>query len=472
MTPRFPANVELAEQPSSFLGRFAFPLLAWGLVLHSLIIAALFGWFGLPEQAVRAIAAWKEVALVLLIILVMVRAATGHGPPTTIALTDLLVGGLMATAVFFLLAENLWLRYSVPRTAELLGIRDAVYFMLLYFVGRAMPELASSDRAMRTLFVVLVATCVIGIVERFFVGPEMLVALGVASYFQEFLGVASFTAGNDYGLPMNYWTMIGGQAFRRAGSVYLNGQGFAVPFLLFFPVATAWIFMRPRVSRAAIFAYVVILVGLLLTLTRMTIAIALIQLILFVTLWRRPVWAVGGLAAAAAVLAVAFALIPGFPMFVWHTLTWQEGSSASHAEDWAQGLMALAQRPWGWGLGTTDQTAVRAGLEPITGDNLYLKYGVELGLIALAFLVLLFIAIAKSALRTYRQGATHAERRMGIALFLATVGIAINGITAVVFNSIALGWLFFWLAGAVVTVAERLPRTAKSPAPLELSPAI
>jgi hypothetical protein len=32
--------------------------------------------------------------------------------------------------------------------------------------------------------------------------------------------------------------------------------------------------------------------------------------------------------------------------------------------------------------------------------------------------------------------------------------------TAVVFNSITLGWLFFWLAGAVVTRSQRVTERA------------
>jgi hypothetical protein len=63
---------------------------------------------------------------------------------------------------------------------------------------------------------------------------------------------------------------------------------------------------------------------------------------------------------------------------------------------------------------------------------------------------------------------------MGIALWLAAVGIAINGITAVVFNSIALGWIFFWLAGAVVTVSELRSASAiavaREPIPVGLNP--
>lgn len=444
----------MSDKSASLLSRIVFPVFASGLVLHSLAMAVLFGFFALPAGTVRSIAAWKEVALALLTIFVILRALTGHGPRSAIAWPDLWLSGLMATAVLFLLTENLWLRFDLPPTAEFMGIRDAVYFMIAYFVGRATPELVSDEKTMRRLFALVLFTCVVGIVELFLVTPEMLVGLGVASYFQDFLGVASFTAGNEYGLPLNYWTGIGGHLVRRAGSVYLNGQGFAVPFLLFYPLATAWVFMRPRRSPVQVSAYAIVTVGLLLTVTRMTILVALIQVVLFVTLLRRPEWAVGGLAMAAVMFVAAFLVIPGFPTFVWHTLSFQESSSASHANDWANGLAALAQNPWGTGLGTTDQTAVRAGLKHITGDNLYLKYAVEMGIAGILFFVMTLGAIGNSAMRLYRHGKTLAEQRMGMTLWLATVGIAINGITAVVFNSIALGWIFFWLAGAAVTVSE------------------
>ena len=65
---------------SSFLSRKAFPIFAWGLAFHSLVMAILFGWFGLPEGIVRAIAAWKEIALAGLLLLVILRSLSGHGP--------------------------------------------------------------------------------------------------------------------------------------------------------------------------------------------------------------------------------------------------------------------------------------------------------------------------------------------------------------------------------------------------------
>jgi hypothetical protein len=116
--------------------------------------------------------------------------------------------------------------------------------MLAYFVGRGMPELASDEQTMRRLIALILFTCVVGILERLLVSPEMLVSLGIVSYFSDFLGLGSLTAGSETGLPLNYWTGIGGHLVRRAGSVYLNGQGFAVPFILFYPLVTAWVFVR------------------------------------------------------------------------------------------------------------------------------------------------------------------------------------------------------------------------------------
>lgn len=401
------------------------------------------------------LAGWKEIGLAILVLVVLIRSVTGRGPQSPIAWSDLWIGGLMATAILFLLTENLWLRFNLPPAAEYMGFRDSVYFMILYFVGRAMPDLATNEKTIRTLFRLVLFTCVVGVLERVFVSPQMLAGLGVAAYFQDFLGVAAFTAGSDYGLPQNYWAGIGGHLVRRAGSVYLSGQGFAVPFLLFFPLATAWVFLREKRSPAQIIGFLIVTIGMALTITRATMVVGFIQILLFLALIHRPEWAVAGLALVTSLFLAVLVLVPGFPTFVWYTLSLQESSSMSHAADWMNGLAAFSQNPWGTGLGTTDQTALRAGLPHITGDSLYFKYGVEMGVLGLFFFVMTLATIGNSAIRLFKNGKRPAEQRLGIAIWLATIGIAINGVSTVAFNSITLGWIFFWLAGAMVTVSEQ-----------------
>jgi hypothetical protein len=271
---------------------------------------------------------------------------------------------------------------------------------------------------------------------------------------------------------MNYWTRIGNIEMQRAGSVYLSSQGFAVPFLILLPVATAWVFGQKRVTTSMKIEYAIIWLGLLLSITRMTILVCAIQLVLVILMLRKPEWAVAGLTIGCIAVAASMFFVPGLPGFIWDTLTWQTGSSASHVKDWSKGFAAFFEHPWGAGLGTTDQSAVRFNLDPLTADNGYFKYAVELGLQGLAALLAIFAGILGVSFKLARYGSTHNRRLMGTVVLFTTIGIMLNATTGVVFNALVLSYLYFWFAGAVVTVAQKeFGKQPAAEAHLELSPA-
>lgn len=438
------------------------------------MVAVLFGALGFEADTVRLFAAWKEMAVLGLIGYVIFRAATGRGPQVAITWIDLGVASLLFLAFAFYVAGNAWLRIELPKGAGIYGLRDIGFFLLLYFVGRASPEIADDTDTLRRLYIITVLISAIAIVEWALVTPDMLVLLGVASYFQDFLNVAAFTAGNDYGLPMNYWTQIGSVNVQRAGSVFLSSQAFAVPFLILMPAATAWVFgSLKRRTPSVMIEYAIIWLGLILSITRMTVIVCALQLLLVILILRRPEWAVAGVGLTLGAFVVALLVVPGLPHFVWDTLTWQTGSSASHLKDWTKGFDAFAARPWGSGLGTTDQSAVRFGLEPLTADNAYLKYAVELGLEGLIAHLVIFFGIVLTSLKVVRYGSTQNSRLLATVVLVTTVGVMINATTGVVFNSLLLAYLYFWFAGVTVTISQRtaVPHAARTPASLELAPA-
>src|SRR5512141_77303 len=457
----------------TIFNRIALPIFSWGLPFHSLLVAVLFGGLGWSAALVRGLAAWKEIGVIGLVVLIIIRSATGHGPRVVISWVDLAVSSLLMISVAFFIAGRVLLRIELPPGAELYGLRDIAFFLLLYFIGRASPEIVDDPNTLRRLYIILVLTCAIAVVERILVTPDMLVLLGVASYFQDFLNVAAFTVGNEYGLPMNYWTRIGNVEMQRAGSVYLSSQGFAVPFLILLPVATAYVFGQKRITFSMKIEYALIWLGLLLSITRMTILVCAIQLVLVILMLRKPEWAVAGLIIGCVAVVVSMFVIPGIPGFVWDTFTWQTGSSASHVKDWSKGLAAFFDHPWGAGLGTTDQSAVRFGLEPLTADNGYLKYAVELGIQGLVALLAIFVGVLAASYKVARYASTHARRLMGTVVLFTTIGIMLNATTGVVFNALGLSYLYFWFVGGIVTVAQE--EFARAPAreetPLELSPA-
>ena len=455
-----PAFARPATARLPFVVAGALVLLVWLLPFHSLLMATLLGALGWPSGTVRVLASWKELLVLALAGWALTRATVRSVPATGIAPPDVAITALIGIATLFLLLETSLFRAPISLGAELYGFRDAVFFMLLYYVGRATPEITADDRVLRHLFHLAVILAVIAIFERIFVSPDVLVIIGVATYMNDFLGIEAFTQGNKWGLPQNYWTNIGGIPVRRAGSVFLHSQGFALPFLLLMPAATAWVMNRREGLRLIPrLAYALIWIGLALSLTRMTIAICVIQTALFYLVFRKPEWAAATSVIVMTLFAVAMMAVPGLFGFVWETLTWQSDSSSSHMREWINGIVAFSEQPWGHGLGTTDHVAVRFGMAPITGDNMFFSYAVQLGLFGLLAQLGALLTLLAAAWFYARKAATDGQRRVGVVLSLATLGILMNGATSLVFSSIFLAYAYFWLAGSVVTNSERLRLT-------------
>jgi len=127
----------------------------------------------------------------------------------------------------------------------------------------------------------------------------------------------------------------------------------------------------------------------------------------------------------------------------------------SHLADWTAGLENFLRHPLGVGLGSTDFAAARFGLIPLTGDNQYLRYAVELGVLGLILHVAVLAGALGSGVRAWLAARREPARGYGLLLAVAVLGIAVNALTAVVLNSMMLAYPFFWLAGAVTTIAER-----------------
>jgi hypothetical protein len=240
------------------------------------------------------------------------------------------------------------------------------------------------------------------------------------------------------------------------------------------PAATAWVFgAAKRRTMSMRIEYVIIWLGLCLSITRMTVIVCALQVLLMILMLRKPQWAVASLTIGVAAVLIALIAMPGLPGFVWDTLTWQTGSSASHLNDWGKGVEAFFAQPWGSGLGTTDASAVRSGLDPLTADNGYMKYAVELGIEGLIAHLAIYVGIGISAFKVARNGSTQWRQLLGLVVLVTTIGVMINAVTAVAFNALMLAYLYFWLGGVIVTVAQREEVRVRAPVkiPLELAPA-
>jgi len=195
--------------------------------------------------------------------------------------------------------------------------------------------------------------------------------------------------------------------------------------------------------------------GLLTSITRATTVICVVQVVLFYLMMRRPEWALGSIVTALVAIAVTVLVVPGLMHFVWETLSWQTGSSTTHLRDWGEGALAFFERPWGNGLGTTDSAPLRSFRAPLSADNMYLTYAVQLGVAGIAAFVAVLVTILAVAWRTAWANVSDTQRRVAAVVALTTIGIMINGVTSFVFSSNLLAYVFFWVAGALVTMAQQ-----------------
>src|SRR3982750_1505857 len=291
-------------------------LLLWTLPFHAVAIAFFFGVLRTSMQATTILASWKEGVAVILFAIIVSRSILTRGPSVAIAAPDVAITALFALAILFALVENPIFGAAIPPKVELFGFRSTVFFMVLYYIGRGVPELGERSTYIKHLFRVAVVVSAIGILERIFVSPRMLVALGAASYMTDFLGLTVSTAGNDYGLPSNYFSMLGRVPVRRAGSVFLGGQAFALPFLLLMPAATSWVFdATRRLTFLRAFGYALIWAGLLVTITRTTIIVCALQVLLYFLIVRRPTRIVTAGLMALTVFLTAMLVVSGLGAF-------------------------------------------------------------------------------------------------------------------------------------------------------------
>ncbi len=86
----------------------------------------------------------------------------------------------------------------------------------------------------------------------------------------------------------------------------------------------------------------------------------------------------------------------------------------------------------------------------------------ELGVLGSALHLAVLGGIAAYSLRLWRSDSEGPSRLYGAAVAAATLGIGLNALTAVLYNSMVLSYLYFWLAGSVVSAqsSAAAPRSA------------
>jgi hypothetical protein len=368
---------------------WALHVLIVGLALHNLVMALLWR-AGLRGGALTAVSAWKDVLLLVALVLVVRRIRLGS---TRVDWLALAFGVLI---VLYGVLPQSWLGGGATHKGILYAARHDLLPVGAYFLGRGL-ELTERERGRlcHTVLATAALVAVFGLVDVYAVP---------LSFWRHSSGWFSAQLGLTYhglsGLPENFVYNAGnGVVYRRLTSTFLSPLATSyllVVALLFVPLRRAW---GPPVA-------LLLFAALLWTHTRSAL-LALVLALLVIAAARRST---RPLLYAVAVAVVGAAFVKGYghvaprthftaaelkvqernaaahPRASHDATSANESSTSEHLTSLRQGTSTVAHHPWGFGLGNSGVTAERTKVAPRAGESTYTELGVEAGLLgALAF---------------------------------------------------------------------------------------
>lgn len=434
---------------------WALHVLIVGLALHNLVMSQLWR-AGVRGTALTVVAAWKDV--LLLVALVLVWRAGGWRRPLRLADWLALVFGAFVV-LYGVLAQS-WLGGGATHRGVLYAARHDLLPVGAYFLGRGLV-LTQRERSALCTTVLLTAAgvAIYGLVDVYVVPLSWWRHSGAEGWFKDQLGLRYRGLS---GLPENFvYNAGGGDVFRRLTSTFLS------------PLATAYLlvvalFFIPIRRRSGAALGLLLFAALLWTHTRAALLALVVGLVVLAVTRRRLrplVWAV-------VAAAIGFAFVKGYTQFAPRThftqaeLRYQEHHAATHgtgsndatsandasisehASSLRDGVRTVIHHPWGFGLGNAGVTAARTHVEVRAGESTYTELGVETGILGALAFAAWSLVVLRDALRGVRWIGAAFAAVLFLGLQTDIIGVPWIAVTV------------FALAGDAVTAAysPRRPR--------------
>jgi hypothetical protein len=384
---------------------WALYVLIVGLALHNVAMSLLWR-AGVRGAPLTAISAWKDVLLLVALVLVVVAR---RGLPFASSPADWLALVFAAFVVVYGLLPQSLLGGGATHKGVAYAARHDLLPVGAYFLGRGL-DLTERERTRlcRTILMTAAGVAVYGLVDVYAVPLSWW--RGSAGWFHDQLGLDYVGLSH---LPENFVYNVGnGVVFRRLTSTFLSplASSYLLVFALFFvPLRRRWGIPLALLLFAAV----------LWSHTRASL-VALVAGLLVLALVRRA-WRLLGFAAV--VVAVGFAFVKGYDHFAPRThftaselhvqqtiakehpgvsndpTSANESSTSEHLASLRDGARAVARHPWGYGLGNSGVTAVRTHVKVEAGESTYTELGVDTGLAGGLVFVAWSLVLLRAALR-------------------------------------------------------------------------
>ena len=259
-----------------------------------------------------------------------------------------------------------------------------------------------------------------------------------------------FPTGN-YGLS---WTFERQGGFARYAAFFSNPLEFAASLLLFLSVGLHYLLhSKYNINRLA-YLCLLLLVSLSFFFSYSRGAIVASGIIVFFTLFLEKKYQLVRIVLALVILSVvyiSFFSSKELQYFVLDTLSFQNTSSLGHLLEWLEGVNSMIQNPMGVGIAMSgNANGVDQALK-IGGENQFLIYGVQMGVIGLLIYVSILIKGVKDSLKVFKLSSKHHVKSISFVAAATKIGLLIPLFTANAELYLFVAFLSWFLIGFIET---------------------
>ena len=298
---------------------------------------------------------------------------------------------------------------------------------ILYFFGRNTDfNLKNWNIVIKLLLFLTLLSFIIVLLETV-TGTHLHSFLGYSNYN---LVVNDIDPQGNYGLN---WSFESQGAKPRYASFFADPLEFSASLLLFFSLAL-WLFTHSKHKQNKLLFFSLILViifSFLFAFSRASMFSGILVLVFGLYLSRnyKIIFSMFFIALLEFVYVYNFS-DEELRFFIQDTLTFQNTSSLGHLVEWIEGIISIYENPFGVGLAMSGNASGVDQSIKIGGENQFLIYGVQMGIISLVLYLLILIKAIYNSARLYLKSVDYNHKSIGFITSLTKFGLLIPLFTA------------------------------------------
>ncbi len=346
---------------------------------------------------------------------------------------------------------------------RLMALKSSSFYIVVYFTGRFLdPKTVYINKYFNYIILLTIAAGAVLVIEVAAQSPLQF----HSGYFDYSYYFYNLDANGEYGLLTTFNSDSG---LIRFGSFFTNPLEHAAATLLALAVIVG-LYTRDdnrfNINGAGMLALGATLLSILFALSRASLVSYFIMIYVYALITKRKI-IVNTVHVAFGLAAIYILYLflqfeknsTGVISVIMNTINFSDPSSLGHLAQWAEGIAAIIQHPFGLGLGSSGRVGATLN-ENTGGENQFIIIGVQVGVVALLLYLFIYILFIKTSLKWLPKLAGK-ERKVCMTVLLLKIGLLIPLLTSEVESSSYLAYMNWFLSGLLISMIMQ-PKTTQT----------